>query len=428
MSFDHKLLQLLFTSFDMQELYLVPFLLIMFFLGIFFITTLGGRIWCGWGCPQTIFRYVYRDLIQTKIFGIYKSADNKQKGFEDVSFLWLRRVLAFALFVVFALCAAADILWYFVPPEDFFPYVINGSEHPVLFIAWGVFTILLISAAALLKENFCIYVCPYVRIQSAMYDEDTIQTIYDVKAGGEIYDEKSGTKLRDKGEGADEACIGCDACVRVCPTHIDIRRGMQLECINCLECADACTKVMSKLGKPTLVLWTSPNAIASRKPVKFVRFRTVAYVVVLTIALIALLVMSSTKEHMLLNINRGTQLYSLSPDRQNIENAYTFLFQNTDSKPHTYYFEVEHEDIKIAVPSEPFKLSAGGKAKKVVVLSTPIGSSLEAGAGKPLDTTVKAYATDDETGKIVVKRQIMFYYPKSSEMNHGPRTDRRGHK
>lgn len=412
MSFDKKQFQLLFTSFDMQELYLIPFLLIIFFLGIFFITTVGGRIWCGWGCPQTIFRYVYRDFLQTKVFRLYKSVENKQ---QEIKGRWFSRTGAFLVFVLFAVVAASNLLWYFIPPEDFFVYIKNPHEHKLVFVILFIFTTLVLAACVFLKEKFCAYVCPYVRIQSAMFDDDTIQTIYNEKLGGEIYD-KNHKKLRDRAEKNMGECIGCNACVKICPTHIDIRAGMQLECINCLECADACEKVMSKLAKPSLISWTSPNAIQKNGKVKFIRFRTVAYSVVLTIAVCALLLMSTKKEHMLLDINRGSQLFSLSNNGGGIENAYTFLFQNTDSKEHEYYFEILNSDVTITLPKEPFKLRPGEKSKKIVVLYTKMDSSLKEHEGNPQQIKIRAYAVDDKE-RIFTQKEIMFFYPKASDIS-----------
>jgi cytochrome c oxidase accessory protein FixG len=411
MSFDKKQFHLLFTSFDMQELYLIPFLLIILFLGIFFVTTLGGRIWCGWACPQTIFRYVYRDFLQTKIFRLYKNIENKQ---QEITNRWFSQITALLTFTLFALIAASNLLWYFIPPEDFFVYIKDPNEHKLVFVILFIFTVLILSASAFLKEKFCTYVCPYVRIQSAMFDDDTIQTIYNEKLGGEIYD-KNHNKLRDKAENGMGECIGCNACVKICPAHIDIRAGMQLECINCLECADACTKIMNKFGKSSLISWTSPNAIQSGGKVKFIRFRTVAYSVVLTIAMCALLLMSMKKEHMLLDINRGSQLFSISNNGSTIENAYIFLFQNTDSKEHEYYFEALNDDVGITLPKESFKLRSGEKSKKIVILNTKIDSSLKANEGKPQLIKVRAYAVDDKE-RIFTEKEIMFFYPKSFDM------------
>jgi cytochrome c oxidase accessory protein FixG len=250
-----------------------------------------------------------------------------------------------------------------------------------------------------------------------MYDEETVQTIYNTGRGGNIYSEDQETKLVNslkelKATEPDAECTMCDSCVRVCPTHIDIKRGMQLECINCLECADACTKVMGALGKESLITWTSYSAVKENRKPKLLRFRTIAYGVALTAALIGLLVMGSKKENMLLNINRTTQLYKIKDNGNRVNNAYIFLFQNTQRKDHTYYFEVVgHPDIKIARPAKPFKLRAGKKAKKVVVLYTKKQLVKNAKKDTPIDIVIKAYAVDDKE-KIVVQRNTTFVYPR----------------
>ncbi len=416
LNFDHMQLHLFFVRFDMQELYLMPFLLWILFFGIFFITTLGGRVWCGWSCPQTIFRVIYRDLIETKLLHLRKRISNKQIE-PDMSKPEnkVKKLIAILIWSVLAFIAAADFIWYFVPPEDFFRYIQDPANHTILMGFWIGVALFLIADVVFIKENFCIYICPYARVQSVLYDEDTFQTVYDYKRGGRIYDEHGNLIVHNKKElkaqREDAECTLCESCVKVCPTHIDIRKGMQLECINCLECADACTKVMGALGKESLVRWTSYHALETGEKTRVFRFRIIAYLVMLTIAFVALFWMGSKKEHMLLNINRTSQLYKIEPDGR-VRNTYVFLFQNTQNKKHTYYFEiVNNKDIKIVRPKKPFTVIPGKKVKKVVILETNKVLAKDTTKDLPIPIKIKAYAVDDPKN-IVVYRDTIFVFPR----------------
>jgi len=401
LSFDKSRVDLFFTKFDMQELYLLPFLFIILFLSIFFLTTLAGRVWCGWSCPQTIFRTIFRDLLQTKILKIRKNIQNKQN---EPKGQILKRALAVGIWCILALVISANFLWYFVPPLDFFAYLKEPSEHGVLLAFWLVIAIWLVYDVIILKENFCIYVCPYARVQSVMFDNDTIQVIYNQKRGGVIYNGKEKFK-KPKEEGA--LCTGCEACVRVCPTHIDIRKGMQLECINCLECSDACAKVMKHFDESSLIEWRSINSIKEQKRVKILRFRTVAYLVILGIVLTVGVLMSGKKESMLLNINRTSELYKILGENE-VENSYVFLVQNTQNKEHTFYFEVDDKNIEISRPNKPFILKAGAKQRVIVTLKSKNENLSDKDLLKHIN--IKAYATDEPA--ISVQRQSTFIYPK----------------
>ena len=416
LSFDKKQLHLMGIAFDMQELYLMPFLLMLLFLGIFAATAIGGRAWCGWACPQTIFRVIYRDLIESKLLGL-RRIKNKQKEPnwskpENAS----KKVVAILIWTALSLVAAADFMWYFVPPEDFFAYIANPTEH------WFLIGMVLSIAAFLvydviwLKEDFCVYVCPYSRVQSVLYDDDTYQAIYSTNRGGDIYNddkEKIIFKAKELPNETDE-CTTCESCVTVCPTHIDIRKGLQLECINCLECVDACTTVMGKLGKPSLVQWTSTRDIEKGEPTKIVRKSTIMYSVALILIIGLLFVMGGKKEYMLLNVNKTTQLYKVKEGNV-VTNNFLFLFQNTDSKPHTYALEIlDNKDIQIK-RFKPFKLSPKKMAKKVVVLSTDKILVNDKTKDTPITVTIRAYATD-EPDRITVLRKAVFIYPRADKL------------
>ena len=418
LSFDKKQLHLLGIAFDMQELYMMAFLLMLLFIGIFAVTAVGGRAWCGWACPQTVFRVIYRDLIETKLLGL-RRIKNKQKEPdwskpENAS----KRVVAILLWTSLSLLAAADFMWYFVPPADFFAYMENPMDHTILLGMILSIAAFLVYDVVWLKEDFCIYICPYSRVQSVLYDDDTIQAIYSEKRGGKIYEEgeKVVFKQKDVPEGLD--CTACQSCVTVCPTGIDIRKGMQLECINCLECVDACTTVMGKLGKDSLVQWASTNEVEKDTKTSFFRAKTYMYGTVLALIFVMLFVMGGTKEYMLLNVNKTTQLYKIKDDGKRVINNFVLLFQNTQKDTYTYNLEVVGEyagkiDIKRFTP---FKLSRGKLAKKVIRLSTTQKLSDSSASSTPITVMLKAYAIE-KPEEIVVYRKAVFIYPRADKVN-----------
>ncbi|PAF47492.1 cytochrome c oxidase accessory protein CcoG [Helicobacter sp. 12S02634-8] len=418
LSFDHMELHLVGIVFNVQELYLMPFLLIILFVGIFFMTTIGGRIWCGWGCPQTIFRVIHRDLIETMILKLRRKISNKQQK-PDFS-IWsndVKKLIGILLFSVIAFMASAVFLFYFVPPEDFFSYLASPLDHMVLLGFWLIIALVLIFDIVVLAENFCIYMCPYARVQSVLYDDDTIMAIYDEGRGGAVY-APQGEKipLPPQKRDTQAECINCEKCVRVCPTHIDIRKGMQLECINCLECVDACTTVMGNLGKPSLISWSSPNAIKTKNKVRYFRFKTIGYIVVLALVFALLLIIGGKKEQMLLNIARTTELYEIR-GMHAVDNDYVFLFQNTDKANHRYGFLIkDNPNIEIIRPKSDIPLSAGNKIKEVVILRAkkPLGDNADKDVTIPI--TIEAFATD-EPDKIRIQRKTVFVYPRQDVLN-----------
>lgn len=406
LSFDKKQLHILGIVFDMQELYLMPFLLIMLFVGIFLLTTLAGRAWCGWACPHTIFRVIYRDIIETKILGLRKSIENKQKQ-PDLSLFQnkIKKVIGVIIWAALSFIAASNFLLYFVPPSDFFAYLNDFNNHKVLLGFIIAITAFLTLEIIFVQENFCIYVCPYCRVQSVLYDNDTKTIIYDTNRGSKVYDKNGKALSKDEINGE---CIDCHKCVRVCPTHIDIRKGLQLECINCLECADACSSVMGKLNKISLIRWSSINSIDNNSKVRYFRGKTIGYILVILIALFIAIFLSLNKSTMLLNINRSSESYKILENGE-IENHYLMLFQNTDNKPHTFYFRIlDNDDINIRLPKESFEIKAGGKMRKRVYLYTLKNNNTES-SDKIIPITIEAYATDDKNIKITKKS--IFVYP-----------------
>jgi len=420
LSFDRKELHLMGTLFDMQELYMMPFLLMLLFIGIFAATAVGGRVFCGWGCPQTIFRVIYRDLIETKLLGIRKRISNKQKE-PDYSTKEnaVKRMVAIGIWTILSFVAAANFLWFFVPPEDFFVYVQNPAEHTILMGFLLGIVAFLVYDVIFLKEDWCAYICPYSRVQSVLYDENTLQAIYNPVRGGEIYNDTKDKIVFKQKDLADEQneCTTCEKCVTVCPTHIDIRKGLQLECINCLECVDACTTVMGKLGKESLVQWSSNNTAYEGKETKVMRPITYMYAGALALIFAAMIFMSGEKEYMILDINKGHRLYKV--EGTTVSNDYLMLFKNTEPNKHTYKLEIVGEYAE-KIEIKRFKqatLASGKSTKEVLILSTNENLGQDKSTDTILKVQMKAYSTT-EPERVKLLKELSFVYPSKEKLTN----------
>lgn len=217
----------------------VPILLLVILIFLFtigFVTTIWGRIWCGWACPQTVFidgvfrrieRFIEGDAIQRR------KLDDSQIGFEKI----FKKSLKWSLFTVCAMIIAHSFLGYFVGTDKLLEMVrSNPSENPTSFFIMLFATAITLFDFGWFREQFCIIMCPYGRFQSVIMDKHSVVISYDATRG------------EPRAEGGD--CVNCFRCVQVCPTGIDIRRGTQLECISCTACIDACNEVMKRIHKP----------------------------------------------------------------------------------------------------------------------------------------------------------------------------------
>jgi len=254
-----------------QDLWLVFFLITGLGFGLFFITSLLGRIWCGWACPQTLFmEHVFR-RIERFIEG--DAAAQRLLDRESWSaHKWFKRGLKHALFILLSLAVAHIALSYFVSLPGLWAIM-----HQSPLENFGLFALVLALAGlfyfdfAWFREQFCIILCPYGRLQSALIDNHTLVIGYDEKRG----------EPRGKVDTTTGDCIDCRRCVQVCPTGIDIRQGLQMECIGCSNCVDACDEIMDKLGRPHgLVRYDSLNGLAGKKT-QWLRPRTLMYSVLL---------------------------------------------------------------------------------------------------------------------------------------------------
>lgn len=408
LSFEKLQFHFMGLAYDVNEFYIMPFLLMFLFIGVFALTSILGRAWCGWGCPQTIFRTIYRDLIQGTLLDLRK-INNKQKRINSSSFEnKIKIAVGFLLWALIAVIASTNFIWYFVPPEDFFTYMKHPEEHLFIVIFIATTAAFLVYDIVWMKESFCTYLCPYSRIQTVLYDDNTKHVVYNYNRGGTIYSDNQKQITDVKQWMGAEECTTCEACVKICPTHIDIRKGLQLECINCLGCTDACTEVMGKLGKKSLIEWGSPKSVLT--DIKSVIFskRNMMYFTAMIGSLIFAAAFASEQEPVLVNINKTNELYK--EHNGTVSNNYVLNIHNTQKHSYTYDVEIKNNDFRIEHFSS-LNLKPDGMRKRILVIAT----SNNPYALKRSDTAVKlkltVYAKEDP--KISVTKEISFMYPRA---------------
>ncbi len=263
-------------TFAPQDLWLLFFLITGVAFVLFFVTALFGRLWCGWACPQTVFlEQVFRRIER------WVEGDAPERRRLDAA-PWsgsklAKRVVKHGVFIVLSAAIAHVFLAYFVSIPELYAWMVSSPvEH------WGAFVFVTTASGFLyfnfvwFREQLCLVICPYGRLQAALIDEHTLTVAYDAGRG----EPRGKTSLAGVGD-----CVDCNRCVQVCPTGIDIRQGQQMECIACTACIDACNTIMDKLGRPRgLIRYASERGLEGKKP-RILRARTVVYGILMLVGL-----------------------------------------------------------------------------------------------------------------------------------------------
>jgi len=321
------------ATFWPQDFMLLSWLLIICAFGLFFITVFAGRVWCGYTCPQSVWTWVF--MWCEKVTEGDRNARMKLDKAPMSANKLMRKTAKHILWISIGFITGFTFVGYFSPIRELAMDLISGSADGWAYFWVGFFTLLTYLNAGWLREQVCIHMCPYSRFQSVMFDKDTLIVSYDPERGEKRGPRKKGSDYKAQGLGD---CIDCKLCVHVCPTGIDIRDGLQIACIGCAACIDACDDVMLKVGYPKgLISYTTEHNLSGQKT-KLIRPRLIGYAVALTImsSLFAYTVFNRT----LVELN---VLKDRTPYRENqegrIENVYTLKIMNKDQTDHVYIIE-----------------------------------------------------------------------------------------
>ena len=328
-----------------QDFFIFAIGLLTFMVFIIFFTVVFGRVFCGWACPQTIFMEMVFRKIEYWLDG---DAHDQRKLSEMpwTTYKIRKRVTKMAVFYFISFIIANFFLAYIIGMDAVSAMVSEGiAANPVTFISLLGFSAVFFFVYYWFREQVCIVVCPYGRLQGVLLDKKSIVVAYDYVRGeprGKIKKEKAG--LWDTGD-----CVDCAACVRVCPTGIDIRNGTQLECVNCTACIDACNTIMDRISRPRgLIRYESEENIAHSKKTKF-NWRITAYSFVLLLLTSALVVMLVTRNDVDARILRTAgQMFQALPDG-GVSNLYNIKLVNKTRKEIPVTIKLENMKGEITI-------------------------------------------------------------------------------
>ena len=306
-----------------QDFIYLALLLIVLAVSLFFFTALAGRLWCGYACPQTVWTEAFT-WIEMAIEGDRSKRMKLDKApwtFDKIR----KKVLKQVCWIALALFTGFSFVGYFSDVRELAANLATFNAG-----TWEVFWVLFYGFATYgnaghMREQVCKYMCPYARFQGAMFDRDTLIITYDTERGEPRGGRRRGSDPKAQGLGD---CVDCTMCVQVCPTGIDIRKGLQYECIACAACIDACDGVMDKVGYERGLIRYSTERALEHKKYRLVRPRTLVYTGVLALLLTTMVASVILRKPVIVD------------GRQGIENSYTIRVINKHNEDHDYVLSV----------------------------------------------------------------------------------------
>jgi cytochrome c oxidase accessory protein FixG len=343
---------------------LLMLLMLSIFVAIVLATAMVGRAWCGWGCPQT----VYMEFLFRPIERLFEGPREAQLRI-DKNGTSARRLAKNAVYLVLAFLLANVFLAYFVGTDALRHWVLEApTEH------WGGFSVVLVTTGlvffdfAWFREQMCTVICPYARLQSVLLDPRSLLIGYDEKRG----EPRSKGKAKTPGHGD---CIDCQACVVSCPTGIDIRQGLQLECIACGQCADACDSIMDRIKKPRgLIRYTSQQSLASGEPARLLRPRVAIYALVLLGLVVTLVLTGERRPQAEVTILRGLGA-PFSVTGQQVVNQLRLKVRNRSEQPRRFDVRiVDLPEAQLIAPELPLQVAPSEQAAASFFVTAPLGA------------------------------------------------------
>lgn len=368
-----------------------------------FLTSLYGRIWCGWGCPQTVFIH----SIFSKIDVLFEGKARERRALDAAPWdlnKFLRRAGKWIVFTIISLHIAHTFVGYFIGPRELFYMTMHApGENMGVFIGTMIITTIFLLDFGWFREQFCIIACPYGRLQSIVMDENSLIVAYDPKRG---------EPRRNEGVARDAEgdCINCYNCVKVCPTGIDIRRGTQLECIACTQCIDACDDIMTKLKKPTGLIKYSSEFEQNGKERKTFTIRSLIYVTISLILFSSFFYFLNASTNLQLVFLRAKNPFQVvvTDSREQVVNHFTLKISHQGGESHDVQFGIKNPEFKnqieIVTPVHPTIIDR--PEKKIVIFFRFPKELLVHGT-----RSITAEVYESSTGKVLATKEVTLVGP-----------------
>lgn len=334
-----------------QEVYYITGLLILAALVLFLFTALFGRVWCGYACPQTVWTDLFIH-VERFIEGDRNKRMKLDKAPWTVEKIW-KRTLVHGIWLLLSVATGGAWVFYFGDAPTLMGQIFKGAAPVAAYVSIAAFTFTTYSLGGLMREQVCTYMCPWPRIQGAMFDADTYLVSYKPDRGEPRGPHKAGESWEGRGD-----CIDCIACVQVCPVGIDIRDGPQLECIQCALCIDACNQVMDRVGRPRGLIdyetLAMPEARARGETVRvnLVRPRTVLYAVLIALVGSFMLYTLLTRSDLALTILHDRNPLFVTLSDGSVRNGYMLKIVNKSHEERRFTLRAETvADARLSLPS-----------------------------------------------------------------------------